>query len=92
MELLTVKKYVLGPLETNSYLVIGPKGNALLVDAPPGALTIALYLVDRNIVNLTHILITHAHFDHVADAEPIKEASGAKLVMGRDDMLILSES
>ncbi len=92
IETFEIKKYVLGPLNTNSYLVIDRAGNALLVDAPPGILTIMLYLLDRNIVKLTHILITHVHFDHAAEAEPLREVSGAKLIMHRDEFLILEES
>jgi len=92
IETFEIRKYVLGPLDTNSYLVIDHAGNALLIDAPPGVLTIMLYLLDRNIVKLTHILITHVHFDHAAEAEPLREISGAKLIMHRDEFLILEES
>jgi len=87
-----LEKMVLGPLSTNTYILVNYDGRALVIDAPPGALTKFLYMIDRGMVKLTHVLVTHAHFDHVAEAEPIKEISNAKLIMGRDDLIILNES
>ncbi len=84
-----IRKYVLGPLDTNSYLVVGPSYEALLIDAPPGSILRINYLIDRGLIKLKYILITHVHTDHVAEAQAVKELTGAKLVMGGDDLQLI---
>ncbi len=77
----SLKRYVVGPLETNVYLLIDEEGNAVVIDAGPGSLLRLTYLTDRNLIKLRYVLITHAHFDHVCDAHFIREGIGAELVM-----------
>ncbi len=84
-----VRKYVLGPLDTNAYLIIGPTYEAILIDAPPGSLLRITYLIDRGLIKLKYVLITHAHTDHIAEAQAVKEVSGAKLIMGSDDLALI---
>ena len=52
------------PLYTNSFLLFTPSGSALVIDpnADPGVYEKAL--ADRG-ARLTHILLTHGHYDHV---------------------------
>ena len=78
---LELKKFVVGPLRTNVYLLINELSEGILIDAGPGSFYRVLYLVDRGLVRLRYILLTHAHFDHASDAQYIKEVTGAKIVM-----------
>ena len=87
-----LRRFVLGPLDTNTYLLLGPSGNALLVDAPPNSFSKLLYYIDRNLIRLTYILITHAHFDHASEAQLIKEVSNAKIVMNVKEFDMFRES
>lgn len=92
MSELFLRKFVVGPLDTNVYVVTNVMGEGILIDAGPGALERILYLVDRGLVHLKYVLLTHGHFDHVSDAEFIKEATGAKVIMHTADKEILQYS
>ena len=77
---LLVRAYAAGPLETNAYLVADPEtGEAILVDAPPGATESLTTAVESGGYRLGRIVITHAHWDHVADAAALREATGVPL-------------
>jgi len=78
---LELKKFVVGPLRTNVYLLINELSEGILVDAGPGSFYRVLYLIDRGLIKLRYILLTHAHFDHASDAQYIKEVTDAKIVM-----------
>jgi hydroxyacylglutathione hydrolase len=58
-----------GYVQTNGYLVEGPKGY-LLIDAPSG---VAKWLAKKGIVP-TDVLLTHQHYDHIEDAAALQQA------------------
>lgn len=68
--------YKSGPLEVNTYLVAGEK-NAVVID-PARADKLLAILQERGLT-LTHILITHGHFDHISAIKQLKEATGAQV-------------
>jgi glyoxylase-like metal-dependent hydrolase (beta-lactamase superfamily II) len=77
---LLVRAFVAGPLETNAYLVADPEhGEAILIDAPPGVTADLLAAVQAAGFQVGRIVITHAHWDHVADAAALRQAAGAPL-------------
>lgn len=47
-----------------------------LTDNPKATATVA------DLGKITHVLVSHAHFDHIADVEPVIKANGATLVAG----------
>jgi glyoxylase-like metal-dependent hydrolase (beta-lactamase superfamily II) len=61
-----------GIFDTNCFLLHGPDGN-VLIDAPQGA--------DRHFAEerIDALLLTHGHFDHVADAAAILRRHGCSL-------------
>ncbi len=63
-----------GVLDTNAFLVRAPEGN-ILFDAPQGA--DAAFAKEK--VDL--LVLTHGHFDHVADAAAIKARHGCPVYM-----------
>lgn len=66
-----IQMYTGRSMGCNAYLIEGPEGY-VLVDAPEGA---AAWLASRlpEGARLLHLLITHQHFDHVADAAEIQQ-------------------
>ncbi|MBQ8001884.1 MAG: MBL fold metallo-hydrolase [Clostridia bacterium] len=83
-----IRKLVLGQLGTNCY-VIGDK-TVSVVDPGANAKGIVKYLADENLT-LDKILVTHGHFDHVGALSELKELTGAKVYMHRDDMCMLGD-
>ncbi len=69
-----IQKYTGGPVACNAYLVRGKEGY-VAVDAPLGFTNwVQAHLPQGE--KLTHLLLTHQHFDHVQDAAKLKEQTG----------------
>ena len=68
---MSIETFPLGPLETNSYLVAG-KGVAVAIDAG-GEPSSMLASVKKQGLKLTHILLTHLHFDHTLGVAALRE-------------------
>nr|GBO96738.1 hydroxyacylglutathione hydrolase [Nitratidesulfovibrio sp. HK-II] len=82
-----ISTFPMGPLETNGYLV-HMDGAAVAVD-PGGAPKPMLQYAEKNGLKLTHILITHLHFDHIYGAAALAEASGAPVLAGPADAFLM---
>lgn len=72
------------PLYTNTFLLIGENGLAAAIDPAAGAQRYLDLLAEHG-ARLTHILLTHGHYDHVAAVEALREATGACVVMSEAD-------
>ena len=59
-----------GPLETNSYLLVSEKEAALF--DPAGEIPDFVKLLKQKHLQLKHILLTHAHADHIAGCADVK--------------------
>ena len=77
---LDVRTFVGGPLETNTYLIgDGESGEALVIDAAHGVTAQVVAAARATGWRIGRIVLTHAHWDHIADAAALKEATGAPL-------------
>ena len=68
------------PLYTNTFLIITNAKHGILIDAAaePG---VYLKALDEAGATLTHILLTHGHYDHVGAVAALKKATGCKVYM-----------
>ncbi len=70
-----------GPLETNAYLVVDQTTlTALLIDTPPQTRDEIVRLVGELGVTVERIILTHVHWDHIVDANTLRDALGAPLL------------
>ena len=86
--MVTIQTFVIGPLQTNCY-VIQENSKAIIID--PGfeeAVGIAQELNKKGI-STKYILITHSHFDHVGWAQEVRDLTGAEIVMHKKSKDIL---
>lgn len=75
----------LGPFETNAYLLSSDDGKeCIVVDAPQGAAAKLLPLIKARGLKLTHLLLTHGHWDHMCEAHAFA-AAGAEVLAHRAD-------
>ena len=85
--MLQVTDFPLGPLETNCYL-IHTQTEAAAVDPGGPPSPVLDYCRERGLT-LTHILLTHLHFDHTAGVAALASASGAAVLGSGHDRYML---
>jgi len=86
-----IEKLTSGPIETNAFLLADENSReALVVDAPPGALDAIVRMCERAGFRLVFIVNTHGHWDHVADNSALKKATGATLAIHKLDAPLLA--
>ncbi len=72
------------PFYTNTYLLIGQNRRAAVID-PSAQAQEYLDILEKEHAQLTHILLTHGHYDHVHSAQQLREETGAKIWMNGAD-------
>ena len=82
---LAVQTLVVGPLQTNCYLVSGGGSKEAIVIDPGGDPERILQVVEDGGLTVALIVDTHAHFDHVAANAAIREATEAPIAIHRLD-------
>lgn len=79
----------LGPFETNAYLIISDDGTeCCVVDAPQEAGPRLLAEINKKGLKLTHLLLTHGHWDHMCDGH-FFAAAGAQVIAHRADQQLI---
>jgi hydroxyacylglutathione hydrolase len=86
-----VDRYVLGPVETNCYVVRTDRAadEAVVIDPGDDAAALRLELA-RMGARCAGILVTHGHFDHVGAVADLAEGTGAHVYMPEGDAEMLS--
>ncbi|MDR0927647.1 MAG: MBL fold metallo-hydrolase [Ignavibacteria bacterium] len=79
-----------GPIENNTYLVFDKNKTCALVDAPFDCYDAIRPHLEKNGLNLTHIFITHTHWDHIGGLAELKRETNAKIYVHKDDAFRLS--
>lgn len=79
----------LGPIGTNCYIVYD-KGKALLIDPGAEPDKIAEFL-EREGLKVQAILLTHAHFDHIAALDEIRETVDTDVYIHENELSWLSD-
>jgi Zn-dependent hydrolases, including glyoxylases len=81
------KRAVVGPLATNTYVVC--RGDECIVIDPGGEVDKILALLGGK--SLVAVVATHLHFDHVAAATALTEATGAPFYAHPADLAVYRE-
>lgn len=72
---MNVKSFELGPIGTNAFLVWKDGSEeAILIDAPHGAWESIMFFLKDKKLKLKGVVLTHGHWDHVADAKKFQDA------------------
>lgn len=88
MEIIKLKP--LSVCGTNSYIVAGESGNAVLIDAPDEADYI-LQEINKHGLCLKIILLTHGHFDHMGAVSELVDKTGCEVYVHEADLSKLSD-
>jgi len=85
-----VVQIAVGDMRSNVFIVYKDYSKqAFIVDAGADFDKIQAHLDYYGIEDVTHILLTHGHFDHIGVAARLKEATGAKLCIHARDLSML---
>jgi len=77
---------VIGPIETNCYLIYGMKSKQAALIDPGGQVDNLIASIKENGLELKYIFVTHGHIDHVFGIPNIKNLfPKAKLCMHKDE-------
>ncbi len=75
-----------GPLETNAYLIAcEATRHAAVIDAPMECSDDVIRRAGELSVTIDKILLTHSHWDHIADVAILKEKLNVPVFIHRDD-------
>ena len=80
----------LGPLQTNCYVLACEATNKAAVIDPSDNGQLIAETVAKNGWEVSHILLTHSHFDHVGGLAALKEATGAPIYIHPDAVQMLA--
>jgi glyoxylase-like metal-dependent hydrolase (beta-lactamase superfamily II) len=80
-----VKKLTVGPLEENCYIVGDESSKQAIVIDPGDEPDRVLEIIESEHFTVTAIVCTHAHFDHIGAVGDLKKATGAQVLIHRED-------
>lgn len=89
---LIVHHLSVGPLQVNCFLVACQKTRETMVIDPGEEGPRILALAEREDLNITQIVNTHGHFDHIGANQHVIEATGAKLALHEADLPLLQNA
>lgn len=73
--MITVNRFVTGPIETNTYLVTDEQNHCLVIDPSSGCGEV-LSAIKTKSLSVEAIVLTHAHFDHIMGIPEIRAECG----------------
>ena len=84
--MLTLKRFVCGPLENNVYVIEhSDAGVCAIVDPAPGSAKVLSH-VEKQAFKVQYLLLTHGHFDHVFALAEFHAKFGAPIALHPADL------
>ena len=71
---MTVYTFPSGPIETNTYIYALPDNTCYIIDAAPQSYGVVKQKIEKEGLKPLYLLLTHSHWDHIADVHLYKEA------------------
>ncbi|MEJ5226451.1 MBL fold metallo-hydrolase [Thermodesulfovibrio sp.] len=87
-----IKKFEVGPLLVNCYVVYDETSKECFIIDPGDEPDLILDFVKEEELNVSYIICTHGHFDHIGAVGEIKEATGAEIILHEKDLEIYKNS
>ena len=88
---MAIQTFVVGPLQSNSYLVVDERSRRAAVIDPGMEGESVLEAVRREGLRVESVIITHGHFDHVFSCATFTAETGAPVIMHPNDVPLLLE-
>lgn len=88
--MIRIESRVLGPVETNCYLIINTDNNESVIVDPADSPELIYDMVVRSSSTPQAILLTHGHFDHITAADAVREKYGIPIYASKDEEKLLA--
>lgn len=88
---MNIKTLQLGELNANCYIAVTAPNQCIAVDVG-GSPRLLIEYLKMNKLELTKILLTHGHFDHMGGVEDVRQATGAEVFVHENDAPMLESS
>ncbi len=85
-----IKKIVVGPLQVNCFIIADDASKKAVVIDPGDEPDRIMDIIKTNELSVDYIICTHGHFDHVGAVSDLKQETGAKVAIHRDEVEIYS--
>ena len=85
-----LKTLLVGPLETNCYILGDEKSKEAVVIDPGGDFEEIEKQLKKLKLKVKYIVLTHGHFDHTGALAQLKKATGAEVLIHAEDASMLS--
>lgn len=79
---LKIHTFTVGPLENNTYLIFDKESKEAAIIDPAIGSNFLIERIKKDGFSLKYILLTHAHFDHIANANQIADSFSPKPSIG----------
>jgi len=87
-----VESRAVGPFMKNGFVVGCEETREAVIIDPGDEVQDLLLFIERNKLAVRHILLTHAHVDHVTGVAAAKRALGAPVYLHRDDQFLYDDA
>lgn len=81
-----IRQLILGPLQTNCYLVSDEAGQSAVID--PAEAEPVLEMASREGLSIRAVLLTHGHFDHVGGVKALMQALHCPVYVNERDLAL----
>jgi glyoxylase-like metal-dependent hydrolase (beta-lactamase superfamily II) len=85
-----IHKLVVGFMQSNCYILIG--GDEGIVIDPGGDVELIIDKLNQLNIKCLYIINTHGHIDHIAANSELKDKTGAKILIHKEDANMLTDS
>ena len=82
--------YAAGSVGTNNYVVSDDNGITAIIDCDGNPAPLYSY-IEKNNLKVTHILLTHGHYDHIGSVNEVAEHLGCKIVGATVEMPVFTD-
>ena len=82
--------YAAGSVGTNSYVISDDNGITAIIDCDGSPAPLYQY-VEQNHLKVTHILLTHGHYDHIGSVNEVAAHFGCKIVGAAKEMPVFTD-
>lgn len=86
----SIRKLVVGFMQSNCYILT--EGDSAIVIDPGGDAQLIIDNLNQLNTKCIYIINTHGHIDHIAANNELKEKTGAKILIHKEDAKMLTDS